>query len=120
MDGNHDIPFRCIRVARENKPEVEAMQLRVVEESRAGLVALARYMQVLSDDMCRRMSGRIINIHHCFLRSFKGANPYKQTFERGVKLIGATSDYVHPTSTKDRSSSRTRSASHTLRVRRTT
>ena len=66
----------------------------VVEETGAELVVLARYMQVLSDDMCRRMSGKIINIHHSFLPSFKGANPYKQAFERGVKLIGATSHYV--------------------------
>ncbi|HWL58854.1 MAG TPA: formyltetrahydrofolate deformylase, partial [Paracoccus sp. (in: a-proteobacteria)] len=58
------------------------------------LIVLARYMQVLSDAMCRKMSGRIINIHHSFLPSFKGANPYKQAFERGVKLIGATSHYV--------------------------
>ena len=66
----------------------------VVEETGAELIVLARYMQVLSDAMCSRMSGRIINIHHSFLPSFKGANPYKQAYERGVKLIGATSHYV--------------------------
>ena len=60
----------------------------------AELVVLARYMQILSDEMCQKMSGRIINIHHSFLPSFKGANPYKQAYERGVKLIGATSHYV--------------------------
>ncbi|WBU52838.1 formyltetrahydrofolate deformylase [Paracoccus sp. SCSIO 75233] len=91
---NHDIPFHCIRVTKDNKPEAEAAQMRIVEETGAELIVLARYMQVLSDDMCRRMSGRIINIHHSFLPSFKGANPYKQAFERGVKLIGATSHYV--------------------------
>ncbi|WP_430442167.1 formyltetrahydrofolate deformylase [Shinella sp.] len=91
---NHDIPFHHIKVTRENKPEAEAEQMRVVEETGAELIVLARYMQVLSDEMCRAMSGRIINIHHSFLPSFKGANPYKQAFERGVKLIGATSHYV--------------------------
>lgn len=91
---NHDIPFHFIKVTKENKSQAEAAQLRVVEETDAELIVLARYMQVLSDDMCRRMSGKIINIHHSFLPSFKGANPYKQAFERGVKLIGATSHYV--------------------------
>jgi formyltetrahydrofolate deformylase len=91
---NHDIPFHCIKVTKENKPEAEAEQMRIVEEAGTELIVLARYMQVLSDEMCRRMSGRIINIHHSFLPSFKGANPYKQAFERGVKLIGATSHYV--------------------------
>lgn len=91
---NHDIPFHCIKVTKENKPQAEAQLMQVVEDSGAELVVLARYMQVLSDALCRRMSGRIINIHHSFLPSFKGANPYKQAFERGVKLIGATSHYV--------------------------
>ncbi|AGT11323.1 formyltetrahydrofolate deformylase [Paracoccus aminophilus] len=91
---NHDIPFHHINVTKANKPEAEALQMRVVEESGADLIVLARYMQVLSDEMCRKMSGRIINIHHSFLPSFKGANPYKQAYERGVKLIGATSHYV--------------------------
>jgi formyltetrahydrofolate deformylase len=91
---NHDIPFHCIRVTKDNKAEAEAAQMRIVEESGAELIVLARYMQVLSDEMCRKMSGRIINIHHSFLPSFKGANPYKQAFERGVKLIGATAHYV--------------------------
>jgi len=91
---NNDIPFHHIRVTKENKQEAEAEQVRIAEASGAELIALARYMQVLSDEMCRRFSGRIINIHHSFLPSFKGANPYKQAFERGVKLIGATSHYV--------------------------
>jgi formyltetrahydrofolate deformylase len=91
---NHDIPFHYIRVTKENKPQAEALQMRIVEETGAELIVLARYMQVLSDEMCQKMSGRIINIHHSFLPSFKGANPYKQAFERGVKLIGATSHYV--------------------------
>lgn len=91
---NHDIPFHCIKVTKENKAQAEAEQMRVLRETGAELVVLARYMQVLSDEMCRAMSGRIINIHHSFLPSFKGANPYKQAYERGVKLIGATSHYV--------------------------
>ncbi|TDL85475.1 formyltetrahydrofolate deformylase [Meridianimarinicoccus aquatilis] len=91
---NHDIPFHCIKVTKENKPQAEARMMDVVEETGADLIVLARYMQILSDAMCRKMSGRIINIHHSFLPSFKGANPYKQAYERGVKLIGATSHYV--------------------------
>ncbi|WP_192180185.1 formyltetrahydrofolate deformylase [Mesorhizobium amorphae] len=91
---SHDIPFHFITVTKENKAEAEAQQMRVVEETGAELIVLARYMQVLSDEMCRKMSGRIINIHHSFLPSFKGANPYKQAHDRGVKLIGATSHYV--------------------------
>lgn len=91
---NHDIPFHCIKVTKENKPQAESAIMRVVEDCGADLIVLARYMQILSDEMCRKMSGRIINIHHSFLPSFKGANPYKQAYERGVKLIGATSHYV--------------------------
>lgn len=91
---NHDLPFHCIKVTKDNKPQAEARQMEIIEESGADLIVLARYMQVLSDAMCRKMSGRIINIHHSFLPSFKGANPYKQAYERGVKLIGATSHYV--------------------------
>lgn len=91
---NHDLPFYNIKVTKENKVEAEARLLALVDESGAELVVLARYMQVLSDPFCQRMSGRIINIHHSFLPSFKGANPYKQAYERGVKLIGATAHYV--------------------------
>ncbi|WP_102961548.1 formyltetrahydrofolate deformylase, partial [Mangrovicella endophytica] len=91
---NHDIPFHHVPVTAANKPVAEARILEIVEASGAELIVLARYMQVLSDAMCTRMSGRIINIHHSFLPSFKGANPYKQAFERGVKLIGATAHYV--------------------------
>lgn len=91
---NHDIPFHHIKVTKENKPQAEQRIMDVVEETGAELVVLARYMQVLSDTMCQAMAGRIINIHHSFLPSFKGANPYKQAFERGVKLIGATAHFV--------------------------
>ncbi len=93
---NQEIPFHEIRVTPQNKAEAEARILRIVEDTGAELVVLARYMQILSDDMCRKMSGKIINIHHSFLPSFKGANPYKQAFERGVMLIGATAHYVTP------------------------
>ncbi|MGF0540464.1 formyltetrahydrofolate deformylase [Agrobacterium sp. ES01] len=91
---NHDIPFHHIKVTKENKAEAEAKLLDLVEQTGTDLIVLARYMQVLSDSLCRKMSGRIINIHHSFLPSFKGANPYKQAYERGVKLIGATAHYV--------------------------
>ncbi|MFB2531328.1 formyltetrahydrofolate deformylase [Paracoccus sp. p4-l81] len=91
---NHDIPFHHIKVTAANKPEAEARLMAVIEDSGADLVVLARYMQILSDQMCAKYSGRIINIHHSFLPSFKGANPYKQAYERGVKLIGATAHYV--------------------------
>ncbi len=91
---NHDIPFHLIRVTRDTKAQAEAELMRLIEDTGAELVVLARYMQVISDEFCRKMAGRIINIHHSFLPSFKGANPYKQAHERGVKLIGATSHYV--------------------------
>ncbi|RFB86882.1 formyltetrahydrofolate deformylase [Rhizobium leguminosarum bv. trifolii] len=91
---NHDIPFHHIKVTKENKPKAEAQIMEIVEQTGTELVVLARYMQVLSDAMCAKMSGKIINIHHSFLPSFKGANPYKQAYERGVKLIGATAHYV--------------------------
>ncbi len=91
---NQDIPFHHIKVTKENKPQAEAAIMQVVEDTEAELIILARYMQILSDEMCKKMSGRIINIHHSFLPSFKGANPYKQAYERGVRLIGATAHYV--------------------------
>ena len=91
---NHDSPCHYVKVTKENTAEAEARQMAIVREAGADLIVLARYMQVLSDQMCQEMSGRIINIHHSFLPSFKGANPYKQAHERGVKLIGATAHYV--------------------------
>ncbi|WP_424933769.1 formyltetrahydrofolate deformylase [Amaricoccus macauensis] len=91
---NHDLPFHHIKVTKENKPKAEAELLEIVEESGTELVVLARYMQVLSGALCEKMSGRIINIHHSFLPSFKGARPYQQAHERGVKLIGATAHFV--------------------------
>jgi len=91
---NHDLPFHYIKVTKENKPEAEARLAALIAETEAELLVLARYMQILSDAFCERMAGRIINIHHSFLPSFKGANPYKQAYARGVKLIGATAHYV--------------------------
>lgn len=91
---NHDIPFHHIAVTKENKPQAEARIMDLVEGTGTELIVLARYMQILSDRMCAEMSGKIINIHHSFLPSFKGANPYKQAYGRGVKLIGATAHYV--------------------------
>ncbi len=91
---NHDIPFHHIPVTKANKPQAEARIMEVVEQTGTELIVLARYMQILSDQMCQKMSGKIINIHHSFLPSFKGANPYKQAYQRGVKLIGATAHYV--------------------------
>lgn len=91
---NHDIPFHHIKVTKDNKLQAEAQLMELVEQTGTELIVLARYMQVLSDQLCRTMSGKIINIHHSFLPSFKGANPYKQAYQRGVKLIGATAHYV--------------------------
>ncbi|NGO14297.1 formyltetrahydrofolate deformylase [Streptomyces sp. HC44] len=92
--ASYDIPFHHIPVTKDNKPQAEAQLLELVREQDVELVVLARYMQVLSDDLCKQLSGRIINIHHSFLPSFKGAKPYHQAHARGVKLIGATAHYV--------------------------
>jgi formyltetrahydrofolate deformylase len=90
----YGVPFHHVPVTADTKPEAEARLLALVEELDVELVVLARYMQVLSDDLCRRLAGRMINIHHSFLPSFKGARPYAQAHDRGVKLIGATAHYV--------------------------
>jgi formyltetrahydrofolate deformylase len=89
-----DTPFHYLPAGRENKPQQEAAIWKLVEDSRTDLVVLARYMQILSDDLSAKLSGRCINIHHSFLPGFKGARPYHQAHERGVKLIGATAHYV--------------------------
>jgi formyltetrahydrofolate deformylase len=90
------IPFVHIPVTRDTKAAAEARLLEVVDEYQIDLVVLARYMQVLSDDVCKRLEGRAINIHHSFLPSFTGAKPYHQAYERGVKVIGATAHYITP------------------------
>ncbi len=92
--ASYDIPFHHIPVTRDTKAQAEAQLLELVRAENVELVVLARYMQVLSDDLCKQLSGRIINIHHSFLPSFKGAKPYHQAHARGVKLIGATAHYV--------------------------
>lgn len=102
--GNHDtlrdvaefygIPFHHIPVTRETKPQAEAQLLQLMEDSGVELLVLARYMQILSSELTEKLHGRVINIHHSFLPSFKGAKPYQQAHERGVKLIGATAHYV--------------------------
>jgi formyltetrahydrofolate deformylase len=89
-----DIPFHHLPSTKENKPQQEAAIWKLVEDSKTDLVVLARYMQILSDELSARLSGRCINIHHSFLPGFKGARPYHQAHERGVKLIGATAHYV--------------------------
>lgn len=90
------VPFHYLPVKKETKAEQEEKILALVKDTGADLVILARYMQVLSDTLSNRLFGRIINIHHSFLPSFKGAKPYHQAHERGVKLIGATAHYVTP------------------------
>jgi formyltetrahydrofolate deformylase len=90
----YGIEFHHIPVTPESKAEAEEKLVSLVQEHGVHVVVLARYMQVLSDDLCRAMAGRIINIHHSFLPSFKGAKPYHQAYERGVKLVGATAHYV--------------------------
>lgn len=90
------IPYFCWNVTKDNKAAQEQRLFDLVEQTQADLVILARYMQVLSDGLSTRLSGKVINIHHSFLPSFKGAKPYHQAYERGVKLIGATAHYVTP------------------------
>jgi len=90
----HGVPYHHIRVTKETKPQAEASLRNVIKATGAELIVLARYMQILSDDFCTEFEGRVINIHHSFLPSFKGAKPYHKAYERGVKLIGATAHYV--------------------------
>jgi formyltetrahydrofolate deformylase len=94
LAAGYNVPFHHIPVTAATRAQAEARQYEVIEAEGAELVVLARYMQILSDDLCRKLSGRAINIHHSFLPSFKGAKPYYQAHDRGVKLIGATAHYV--------------------------
>ena len=94
LAASYNIPFHHIPVTADTKAQAEARQFEIIQAEGAELVVLARYMQVLSNDLCQKLSGRAINIHHSFLPSFKGAKPYYQAHERGVKLIGATAHYV--------------------------
>jgi len=90
------IPFFHLPITPDNKLEQEARLLAMVEEQQVDLIILARYMQVLSDQLCRKLDGRVINIHHSFLPGFKGAKPYHRAYDRGVKMVGATAHYVTP------------------------
>lgn len=90
----HGIPFHYVPVAKDDKPTAFARMNEIVERHNADCVVLARYMQIIPPDLCQRYAGRLINIHHSFLPSFIGANPYQKAYDRGVKLIGATSHYV--------------------------
>jgi formyltetrahydrofolate deformylase len=90
----YGVPYHHIPVTRDTKPEAEAALLEIVRRERVDLLILARYMQILSDGLCRELQGRAINIHHSMLPSFKGARPYHQAHSRGVKFIGATAHYV--------------------------
>jgi len=94
LAASYNVPFHHLPVTAATKAQVEAKQFDIIQTEEAELVVLARYMQVLSDDLCRKLSGSAINIHHSFLPSFKGAKPYYQAHDRGVKLIGATAHYV--------------------------
>jgi formyltetrahydrofolate deformylase len=90
------IAFHHLPITPENKLKQEAKLLAMVEDQSVDLIILARYMQVLSDQVCRKLDGRVINIHHSFLPGFKGAKPYHRAYERGVKMVGATAHHVNP------------------------
>jgi formyltetrahydrofolate deformylase len=94
LSATYDIPFHHIPVTPETKADAEKQLLALVDELDVDVVVLARYMQVLSEPVCEALAGRAINIHHSFLPGFKGAKPYHQAHERGVKLVGATAHYV--------------------------
>jgi formyltetrahydrofolate deformylase len=94
LAASYGVPFFHLPVTADTKAQQETKLRSLIEEEGAELVVLARYMQVLSDELCRKLEGRAINIHHSFLPSFRGAKPYHQAHERGVKLIGATAHYV--------------------------
>ncbi len=94
LAASYNVPFHHIAVTKDGKAAAEAKAFEIIQSEGAELVILARYMQILSDDLCQKLSGKAINIHHSFLPSFKGAKPYQQAHDRGVKLIGATAHYV--------------------------
>ena len=96
LTETYKVPFHYIPVTADTKPAAEAKLLSLIDETKTELVVLARYMQILSPEVCKRVEGRMINIHHSFLPSFKGAKPYHQAHAKGVKLVGATAHYVTP------------------------
>jgi formyltetrahydrofolate deformylase len=96
LTESYRLPFHYIPVTPQAKPAAEAALLSLIDETDTELIVLARYMQILSPEVCKRVEGRMINIHHSFLPSFKGARPYHQAYAKGVKLVGATAHYVTP------------------------
>ena len=96
LTESYRLSFHYIPVTPDTKPAAEAKLLSLIDETKTELVVLARYMQILSTEVCKRVEGRMINIHHSFLPSFKGAKPYHQAHAKGVKLVGATAHYVTP------------------------
>jgi len=96
LTESYKLPYHHFPVTRDTKPAAEAALLSLIDETKTELVVLARYMQILSPEVCKRVEGRMINIHHSFLPSFKGAKPYHQAYAKGVKLVGATAHYVTP------------------------
>jgi formyltetrahydrofolate deformylase len=94
LADHYGVPFHHIPVGKDTKPEAEAKLLALIDDLDVELVVLARYMQILSHDLCEKLQGRAINIHHSMLPAFKGARPYFQAYDRGVKLVGATAHYV--------------------------
>ncbi len=96
LTESYKLPFHYLPVTPDSKPAAEATLLSLIDETQTRLVVLARYMQILSPEVCKRVEGRMINIHHSFLPSFKGARPYHQAYAKGVKLVGATAHYVTP------------------------
>ena len=96
LTESYQLPFHYLPVTKETKPAAEAALMSIIDETDTELIVLARYMQILSSEVCKRVEGRMINIHHSFLPSFKGAKPYHQAHAKGVKLVGATAHYVTP------------------------
>ena len=95
LAASYQVPFHHLPVTAETRAVQEQQIIDLVERERIDLVVLARYMQILSDDLCRQLSGRAINIHHSFLPGFKGAKPYHQAYNKGVKMVGATAHYIN-------------------------
>jgi formyltetrahydrofolate deformylase len=93
---SYKLPYHHVPVTKETKPAAEARLMSIIDQTGTELIVLARYMQILSAEVCKRVEGRMINIHHSFLPSFKGAKPYHQAHAKGVKLVGATAHYVTP------------------------
>jgi formyltetrahydrofolate deformylase len=96
LADSYRIPFHHLKVTPDTKAAAETALLDLIGDTKTDLIVLARYMQILSGEVCKRVEGRMINIHHSFLPSFKGAKPYHQAHARGVKLVGATAHYVTP------------------------